>query len=114
MVSMLSINIYIKAMPIITGKNFTLSGAEICFNKHSISVYREARNLVENDPKRFMITDDPQEIMYKDQDIPAKALRSLPTKGFVYKPQSLHYFVNIWDKVVLEEHTINIIHKDLL
>ncbi|MFT6263578.1 MAG: tRNA(Ile)-lysidine synthetase-like protein [Dasania sp.] len=88
-------NFYIKDLPPLTGKNFTISNAEICFNKYHIFVYRENRGIIINDPKRFVIKNEKKE--YPQENIPSKALKTLPNYHFIYKPQSLYYFVSIFN-----------------
>lgn len=92
-------NGYIKAIPALTGKNFTLSNAEICFNKRLISVYRENRNVPEFDTKRFIAADKP----LPEAEIPFKARQTLPSEGmpFIYRPYGLHYFVSGYDREVI-------------
>jgi tRNA(Ile)-lysidine synthase len=88
-------NFYIKTIPALNAKNFTLSGAEICFSKNTIKIYCENRNL--DDTKRFINADSGN---HKDtKDIPFKARQTLPNGCFTYKPQSLCYFVTVFDRI---------------
>ncbi len=88
-------NFYIKTIPMLNAKNFTLSGAEICFSKNTIKIYCENRNI--DTPKRFITGDI---ACYKeDKKIPFKAQQTLPNGCFTYKPQSLYYFVTVFDRI---------------
>jgi|GEM_PF-4232192 len=97
-------NFYIKKMPHLKGKNFTISNAEICFNKRVISIFQENRNIIPHEPKRFKIctSNKPYEA---SEETPLKARRSLPKVQFDYRPHALNYFVNIWDWSVLNANS---------
>ncbi len=92
-------NFYIKSIQILAKKNFTLSGAEICFTKEFIKIYRENRNLAPFDTKRFIKT--PTGYHKDDKDIPFKARQSLPNDCFMYQPYSLKHFVTVFDYSVV-------------
>lgn len=91
-------NFYIKIPLMLNGKNFTVSGAEICFTKNQIKIYQENRNL--DDTKRFIKAD--AGFSKEDKEIPFKAKQTLPTEYFTYRPQSLHYFVTVVDRIPIQ------------
>jgi tRNA(Ile)-lysidine synthetase-like protein len=92
-------NFYIKNIPASVTKNFTLSGAEICFTKEFIKIYRENRNLPIFDTKRFIKT--PTGYHKDDKDIPFKARQSLPNEYFMYQPYCLEHFVTVFDHYLI-------------
>jgi tRNA(Ile)-lysidine synthase len=88
-------NFYIPHFNFEDRKKITIANTEISFNKHKITVFREKRNLVDFDEKRF-IKGNLHKHEYHEQ-IPHKAFISLPNTGFSYSPQGIRRFVNLYD-----------------